>query len=202
LSSPTVHAKTGTVLAFDFGEKRVGVAVGDAMVGIAHPLTTINAPDKQHRFAAIAALVGEWQPSQFVVGLPAHLDGTEHEMSRLARKFARELAARYGLPVEFVDERLTSVAAELSLAAAGIAPRSRKLRVDQVAAQEILQDYFDTAMRTARPAGGAPASREQGSRLRDATGRESGAAPSSAGVASVSGVTSPEGAPVPPSDGE
>jgi putative Holliday junction resolvase len=236
----------GTVLAFDFGEKRIGVAVGDTAVRIAHPLTTLNAADKQRRFAAIAALILEWRPSQLVVGLPAHLDGTEHELSRLARKFARDLAARFALPVELVDERLTSVAAELSLAAAGVAPRKRKSRVDQVAAQEILQDYFDTAMRAARSAGGAPASREQGPaergagtrlrdataepdvsasvipapcaspgsdpkgnplppcdapRLRDATGRESGAAPSSAGVASVSGVTSPEGAPVPPSDG-
>ena len=197
----TLHAKTGTVLAFDFGEKRIGVAVGDTVVGIAHPLTTIAAADRQRRFAAISVLIAEWQPTRLVVGLPSHHDGTEHELSRLARKFAAQLSGRFGLPVEFVDERLTSVAAELSLAAAGVAPRKRKLRVDQVAAQEILQDYFDTAMRAAHSAGGAPASSKQGSRLRDATGRESGAAPSSAGVASVSGVTSPEGAPVPPSDG-
>ncbi len=138
-----------TVLAFDFGERRVGVAVGDTTVGIAHPLTTIDAADRQRRFAAIAALVGEWRPARLVVGLPAHLDGAEHELSRLARKFARELTTRFGLPVEFVDERLTSVAAELSLTAAGVAPRKRKLRVDQVAAQEILQDYLDTAARSA-----------------------------------------------------
>jgi putative Holliday junction resolvase len=148
------HAKTGTVLAFDFGEKRIGVAVGETAVGIAHPLTTINAADKQRRYAAIAALVGEWQPSQIVVGLPSHLDGAEHELSRLARKFAHDLAARFGLPVEFVDERLTSVSAELSLAAAGVALRKRKSRVDAIAAQEILQDYFDTARRAVRTAGG------------------------------------------------
>jgi len=193
----TPCAKTGTVLAFDFGEKRVGVAVGDTAVGIAHPLTTIDAADRRRRFAAIAALVEEWRPAQLVVGLPGHLDGApasreqgsrlrdatdresgaapsgagaasvsgvtspkgapvppsdgaEHEMARLARKFARELSTRFGLPVEFVDERLTSVSAELSLTAAGVAPRKRKLRIDQVAAQEILQDYFDTAMRAAR----------------------------------------------------
>jgi len=148
----TLHAKSGTVLAFDFGEKRIGVAVGDTVVGIAHPLKTIDAADKRRRFAAIAALVGEWQPSQMVVGLPAHLDGTEHELSRLARKFARDLTARFGLHVEFVDERLTSVAAESSLAASGVAPRKRKSRVDQIAAQEILQDYFDTTLRAARSA--------------------------------------------------
>jgi len=145
----TPHGESTTVLAFDFGEKRVGVAVGDTAVGIAHPLTTIDAADRQRRFAAIAALIGEWRPTQLVVGLPSHHDGTEHELSRLARKFARELSTRFGLPVEFVDERLTSVAAESRLTAAGVAPRQRKLRVDQVAAQEIMQDYFDTAMRTA-----------------------------------------------------
>ena len=146
----TPHGESATVLAFDFGEKRIGVAVGDTAVGIAHPLTRIDAADKQRRFAAIAALLEEWRPSRLVVGLPAHLDGTEHELSRLARKFARELSTRFGLPVAFVDERLTSVAAEASLAAAGVAPRKRKARVDQVAAQEILQDYFDAALRAAR----------------------------------------------------
>jgi putative Holliday junction resolvase len=147
------------VLAFDFGERRIGVAVGDTVVGIAHPLTRIDAADRRRRFAAIAALIEEWRPAQLVAGLPAHLDGApdgaEHEMARLARKFARELSTRFGLPVEFVDERLTSVAAESRLTAAGVAPRQRKARVDQVAAQEILQDYFDTALRAARSTGGA-----------------------------------------------
>lgn len=143
-----------TVLAFDFGEQRIGVAVGDTELGIAHPLTTIAAADRQRRFAAIAALVEEWRPALLVVGLPAHLDGVEHELSRLARKFAAQISGRFGLPVEFIDERLTSVAAEASLAAAGVAVRKRKLSVDQVAAQEILQDYFDTAMRAVRAVSG------------------------------------------------
>ena len=152
--SITPHGAGTTVLAFDFGEKRIGVAVGDTAVGIAHPLTMIDAADRQRRFAAIAALVEEWRPALLVVGLPAHLDGTEHELSRLARKFAREISTRFGLPVEFVDERLTSVSAELSLAASGVARDKRKLRVDQVAAQEILQDYFDTALRAVRATSG------------------------------------------------
>lgn len=152
--SITPHGASTTVLAFDFGEKRIGVALGDTAVGIAHPLTMINAVDRQRRFAAIAALIEEWRPALLVVGLPAHLDGTEHELSRLARKFAAQLSGRFGLPVEFVDERLTSVSAELSLAASGVARGKRKLRVDQVAAQEILQDYFDTALRAVRAASG------------------------------------------------
>ena len=137
------NAAGTTVLAFDFGEKRVGAAVGELTVGIAHPLATISAADKKHRYAAIGELIREWRPSQLVVGLPAHMDGTEHEISRLARKFARELGNQFELPVELVDERLTSVAAEASLGEAGVASRKRKSLADQVAAQLILQSYLD-----------------------------------------------------------
>lgn len=148
-SRQTPHGAGTTVLAFDFGEKRIGVAVGDTAVGIAHPLTTLPAAVKQRRYAAVAALIEEWRPRLLVVGLPAHLDGTEHEVSRLARKFARDLTARFGLPVEFVDERLTSVAAEASLIEAGVAPRRHKPLLDQVAAQQILQSYLDAQPRPA-----------------------------------------------------
>ncbi len=140
---------TGTVLGFDFGEKRIGTAVGDISIGIAHPLTTITASDKQSRYAAIGELILEWQPSMLIVGLPAHMDGSEHEISRLARKFARELGGRYSLPVELVDERLSSVEAEQSLRLAGVNTRKHKLLVDQVAAQHILQAYLDSRTRAA-----------------------------------------------------
>ncbi|MDB5810268.1 MAG: Holliday junction resolvase YqgF [Betaproteobacteria bacterium] len=135
------------VLAFDFGEQRIGAAVGDTVVGIAHPLTTISAADKKTRYAAIAGLIQEWRPALLVVGLPFHLDGTEHEMSRLARKFARELGGRFNLPVELVDERLTSDAADMSLAEAGVAGHKRKPVIDQVAALHILQAYLDERAR-------------------------------------------------------
>lgn len=144
----TQNPKTVPVLGFDFGEKRIGVAVGDFGVGIAHPLTTISAAAKQRRYAAVEVLIEEWRPSLLVVGLPAHMDGTEHELSRLARKFARGLGARFRLPVEFIDERLTSAAAESSLSEAGVASRKRKPLVDQVAAQHILQAYLDSAARS------------------------------------------------------
>jgi putative Holliday junction resolvase len=141
------HALTGTVLAFDFGIKRVGAAVGDYAVGIAHPLVTIQAEDKARRYAAIAALIKEWQPAVLLVGLPAHMDGTEHEISRLARKFARELGGRFNLPVELIDERLSSAMAEGSLQAAGVRGDKRKRVLDQAAAQEILQAHLDAAAR-------------------------------------------------------
>ena len=141
-----------TVLAFDFGEQRIGAAIGDTAIGIAHPLSTITAADKKTRYAGIAALVQEWRPALLVVGLPAHLDGAEHEMSRLARKFARELGGRFNLPVELIDERLTSAAAEMSLAEAGVAGHKRKPVIDQVAAQHILQAYLDEQVRRAQMA--------------------------------------------------
>lgn len=137
-------ADAGSVLAFDFGEKRVGVAVGDFELRIAHPLTTIDDEDNASRFAAIGALVQEWQPVRFVVGLPSHADGTEHEVSRLARRFAQRLEGRFGIPVSLVDERLTSVAAESRLRESGSRAHRIASAIDAAAAQEILQSYFDT----------------------------------------------------------
>lgn len=143
----SARTESGTVLAFDFGEKRVGVAVGDYAVGIAHPLAAITAEDNRARFAAIAGLIGEWRPRQFVVGLPAHADGTEHETSRLARRFAHRLEGRFGIAVRLVDERLTTRAAESRLRETGAGMRRRQAALDSVAAQEILQSHFEDACR-------------------------------------------------------
>lgn len=139
----TPHANTGTVLAFDFGEKRVGVAVGDTETGLAHALTTIATADNRLRFAAIDALIREWQPSCLVVGLPAHADGSEHETSRLCRRFAQRLEGRFGIRTRLVDERYTSLAADAALRSAGTHGARRRAVLDQVAAQEILQTYLD-----------------------------------------------------------
>lgn len=134
---------SGTVLAFDFGEKRIGVALGELSLGMAHPLTTINEEINDRRFAIIEALIKEWQPVRLVVGLPSYLDGTEHALSALCRKFARRLEGRFGIQVTLVDERLTSVAAEASLRDAGVRGRKQKPMLDQVAAQHILQTFLD-----------------------------------------------------------
>jgi putative Holliday junction resolvase len=135
--------ESGAVLAFDFGEKRIGVAVGDLALKIAHPLATIAHEDNMQRFAAIEALFVEWRPAVLAVGLPTYLDGQEHEMTRLCRKFAQRLRARYGLPVVLVDERLTSHSAEAALAESGVHGRKRRAALDQVAAQHILQTFFE-----------------------------------------------------------
>ena len=140
----TPHASSGTLLAFDFGEKRVGVAVGDTETGLAHALTTIAAADNRSRFAAIDALIREWRPVCLVVGLPAHADGSEHEISRLCRRFAQRLEGRFGITTRLVDERFTSLAAEDALRSAGTRGARRRAVIDQVAAQEILQYHLDT----------------------------------------------------------
>lgn len=132
-----------TLLGFDFGERRIGVAVGNTIVGIAHPLQTIDTESNDERFKRIASLIEEWQPAGLVVGLPAHLDGTEHDLSRLCRKFANRLHGRFSLPVTLVDERLSSAEASQSLKEAGIGGRKQKPMLDQVAAQHILQSFLD-----------------------------------------------------------
>jgi putative Holliday junction resolvase len=134
----------GTVLAFDFGEKRIGVATGETLLASAHPLTVIHAESNDDRFAAIGKLVDEWRPVQLVVGLPTHADGTPHDMTRLATKFAERLQRRFKLPVALADERLTSLDAEARLRETGRNSRSAKPLLDAVAAQLILQTWFES----------------------------------------------------------
>ena len=137
-----LKAPAGTTLAFDFGEVRIGVAQGDAEVGLSHPLTTVTGGSNEAKFEAVAKLVGEWQPVQFVV-LPIHADGTEHDLTRLSRKFGRQLQGRFKLPVYWVDERMSSLYAESLLAEAQVFGRKQKAVLDQVAAQAILQGFFE-----------------------------------------------------------
>lgn len=132
------------MLAFDFGEKRIGVALGDLEVRIAHPHATLHAEDNATRFAEIAKLVEEWRPGRFIVGLPMHADGTEHELTRLARRFARRLEGRFGVPVSLVDERLTSRAAESRLRESGARGLDVERALDAAAAREILEAWFES----------------------------------------------------------
>lgn len=134
---------SGTFLAFDFGEKRIGVAVGNSIAHTTQPLTTLRGDENEPKFAAIAAMIAEWQPAALVVGLPCNEDGTPHEMTRLSRRFANRLKGRYNLPVILVDERYTSALAGAQLNEAGIHGMKQKNMIDQVAAQLILQAYLD-----------------------------------------------------------
>lgn len=135
--------RRGTVLAFDFGEKRIGVAVGEWELRQAHGLTTIRSEANAERFACIAALIDEWKPLGLVVGLPVALDGTPHAMTARCTRFANQLRGRFGLPVDYADERLSSVEAEERLRETGHNAKSAKSHLDAVAAQIILQTFFE-----------------------------------------------------------
>jgi len=104
-------SSTSSFLAFDFGVKRVGAAVGNALTRSAQPLRTIAA-EGDLRFAAIAGLIDEWRPDALVVGVPFHPDGAEHENTARARRFARQLQGRFRLPVHEVDERYSTTEAQ------------------------------------------------------------------------------------------
>ena len=133
----------GTVMAFDFGEKRIGVATGETMLKVAHPLTTINTEENEVKFSQIEKLIQEWRPALLVVGLPMYMDGESHLLTHLSKKFAQRLEGRFNLPIVMMDERLSSVEAAQNLSAAGVKSTKQKAMLDAVAAQSILQSYFD-----------------------------------------------------------
>ena len=135
--------RQGTVLAFDFGEKRIGVAVGEWALRQAHPLTVIRSEANVERFSRIAELICEWKPNGLVVGLPVALDGSAHAMTARCTRFANQLRGRFGLPVEAAEERLTSVEAEERLREGGQDARRAREHIDAIAAQIILQCHFE-----------------------------------------------------------
>ncbi|MBT9496061.1 MULTISPECIES: Holliday junction resolvase RuvX [Zoogloea] len=139
-----------TVICFDFGLARIGIAVGETETGHAHPLTAITEEANTARFAAIEKIFAEWKPALLVVGLPTHMDGSEHAMTVRCRRFANQLHGRYGLPVTLVDERLSSAEAEDRLNDAGLQGwRKQKPRLDSAAAQILLLQYFESAKNAA-----------------------------------------------------
>lgn len=135
-----------TALGFDYGRKRIGVATGQELTATTQSLATVNVSNDQPDWDHISRLVSEWRPDILIVGLPMNMDGTEHDISERARRFSRQLAGRYQLPVELVDERLTSLEAEDILAeqrrTGQIRRRAAKHTVDQVAAELILKTWM------------------------------------------------------------
>ncbi|MES2151382.1 MAG: Holliday junction resolvase RuvX [Pseudomonadota bacterium] len=122
-----------TVFGFDFGIKRIGIAMGNTLTGHAQALSVIKAIDNAARFAQIGALIAEWKPARLVVGEPRHPDGAEHEMTLRCRRFANQLHGRFELPVVLVDERYSSA----------VITAKRGEVIDDKAAAIILQQYFD-----------------------------------------------------------
>ena len=123
-----------TVMAFDYGTRRIGVAVGNTLTRLGQPIKTIAEASGDAVFKVIEGLLKEWQPNRLVVGLPCHPDGTEHAMSAKARRFGNQLHGRFQLPVEWVDERYTSAVLEAN-------PDMRD-NLDAESAALILEQYF------------------------------------------------------------
>src|SRR5258708_38862383 len=132
--------REATLLAFDYGEKRIGVAVGNSLTRSARPLVVVQNRSREYRFEAVGKLIDEWKPDALVVGLPMHPDGTPHEMTQLAKRFGNQLNGRFNLPVTWVDERYSSVEAEAGMRAKG---RAGADMLDAEAACIILQQYLD-----------------------------------------------------------
>ena len=126
--------KPMTILAFDYGTRRVGVAVGNTETKASQALKIIAAPNADGLFREIESLLKEWQPDRFVVGLPTHPDGAEHEMTIKARRFGNQIQGRFNLPVAWVDERYTSAVLE--------ADPQMYDNLDAHSAALILEQYF------------------------------------------------------------
>tara|TARA_B100000767_G_scaffold266277_1_gene283407 strand:+ start:1792 stop:2256 length:465 start_codon:yes stop_codon:yes gene_type:complete len=135
---------TGNILSFDFGEKRVGVAIGNNITNNVHPLETIETSKKIERYSKIESLLATWKPTQLIVGYPFNDDGSKSRMSSLAKKFGEKLKNKFNIPVHFVDERFSSSEAELRLKALEKNLKKRKHIIDQVAAMVILDSFFES----------------------------------------------------------
>ena len=132
----------GNILSFDFGEKRIGVAIGNSITKSSHPLETINTPKNTERYKLIELLLKTWDPVKLVIGYPSNEDGTLSKMSLLAKKFGMKLRNKYNIPIVMIDERFTSSEADLELKKFERNFKKRKIVVDQVAAMIILDSFF------------------------------------------------------------
>ncbi|WP_286236687.1 Holliday junction resolvase RuvX [Neptuniibacter halophilus] len=135
------------VLAFDFGTTRIGVAAGQSVTASASPLPPVRARDGIPDWEQLDAMINEWQPHALVIGIPLNMDGTLQDLSHRARKFANRLHERYKTPCFLMDERLSTVAAKEIHFAAGGSNNFKKESVDGIAAQLILESWFNCDIR-------------------------------------------------------
>ena len=131
-------------LGIDFGTQRIGLALSDEMGWTAQPHSVLKHTSLEKDLDALAEIVRENDVGHIVIGLPRHMSGAEGEMAAMARNFADAAGQRFGLPVEFMDERLSSMAAERALIEGGVKRDKRRGVVDKVAAALILQTYLDS----------------------------------------------------------
>ncbi|MCA7013572.1 Holliday junction resolvase RuvX [Dickeya dadantii] len=138
-----------TLLAFDFGTRSIGVAIGQEITGTARPLTSLKAQDGVPDWQKVEKLLNEWQPALIIVGLPLNMDGTEQPLTARARKFAQRLHGRFGVKVDLHDERLSTVEARADLFERGGFRALDKGSVDAASAVIILESWFEQQL--ARP---------------------------------------------------
>jgi len=129
-------------MAFDYGLRQIGVAIGNCLLSTTQPLTILKARDGIPDWHAVGKLLEEWQPDLLLVGNPLNMDGSESELGGRARKFGNRLHGRFGLPVELADERLTSFEAKQDLAARGHSGDYKAQPIDSYAAQLILKTWM------------------------------------------------------------
>jgi putative Holliday junction resolvase len=133
-----------TVLGFDFGKKYIGVAVGQEITGSASPLGSVKANDGIPHWDNMTKFINEWQPDFIVVGLPLNMDGSEQQLTLDAKKFGNRVSGRYGIKVEFQDERLTTATAKEALFAEGGYRNLKKDNIDAESAKLIIESFFES----------------------------------------------------------
>lgn len=133
-----------TLLGFDFGTKRIGIAIAQEVTDMANPLTTLTAVKHKPDWDSISKIIKEWQPDLLIVGLPLHMDGTEQPMTQAARRFSNQLNGRYQIPIALMDERLSSIEAEsiLNEQSGSSSLFQDKAQIDMISAQLILQSWM------------------------------------------------------------
>lgn len=133
-----------TLLGFDFGTKRIGIAIAQEVTGTANPLTTLTAVKHKPDWDSISKIIKEWQPDLLIVGLPLHMDGTEQPMTQAARRFSNQLNGRYQIPIALMDERLSSNEAEsiINEQSGSGSLFQDKAQIDMISAQLILQSWM------------------------------------------------------------
>lgn len=138
----------GRVMALDVGERRIGIALSDPTRTLAAPLTTIRAEPRAAALKRIATLIREHEVTALVIGLPLTMSGNVGPQATLVQQFADELRQMIEIPLYFIDERLTTAAAERMMLELNLKPEQRKARIDEVAASIILQDFLDVSRQT------------------------------------------------------
>lgn len=142
MTSNSSQTRAETVLAFDYGTRWIGVAVGQSITATASPLSPLQARDGVPDWQQLEKLIAEWRPQRLVVGKPLNMDGSESELSRRADKFARRLHGRFGLPVAQCDERLSSFEAKGQILEQKGSREFKSENVDSLSAVLILESWF------------------------------------------------------------